>query len=254
MMRFAGLITLVMVAGMSFGQKGPTVVMPAEDVIEGITFDTAKGVFVPIDELATELGVIADWDPKAKRYVVGKKILSNSDVRVLFDGSPIINILALEDDGFSIEWDEESRDYTVMSGTHFGVVTIPEQWVEVDLSSQRLRGYQGNRLVIYTKVSTGKKGYSTPVGEYNAGPEKSKYRVSSKYENAPMPFSVQLRGGYFIHGSSSVPRYPASHGCVRMPLTGMNAARYFFEWVSRSTPISVRYGWSAKVIELNASN
>jgi lipoprotein-anchoring transpeptidase ErfK/SrfK len=28
--------------------------------------------------------------------------------------------------------------------------------------------------------------------------------------------------GYAIHGYSSVPTYPASHGCVRVPIPGMN--------------------------------
>jgi len=253
-MRFAGLLALVFVAGMSFGQRGPTVIMPAEHVIEGVTFALSDGVFVPIDELASELGIVADWDPKAKRYLIGDDKLDNSDVRVLFDGTPLINLLALKDDSFTVEWDEELREYSVSSKTHFGIVSVPEQWVEVDLASQHLRGYQGKRLVINTKVSTGKRGFSTPVGEYTAGPEKKRHRVSAKYENAPMPYSVQLRGGYFIHGSSSVPRYPASHGCVRMPLTGMNAAKYFFEWVNLQTPISVRHGWSSKVTQRDAEN
>lgn len=253
-MRAVGMIALFLVTSMTFGQKGPTVIMPAEDVIEGITFATSKGVFVPIDELATELGIIVDWDSKAKRYIFGGEKLNSSDVKVLFDGSPVVNILALEIDELSVEWNEDSNDYSVSSGTHFGVVAVPNQWVEVDLKSQHLRGYQGNRLVMDTKVSTGKRGFSTPAGEYTTGPEKSKHRVSSKYENAPMPYSVQIVGGYFIHGSSSVPRYPASHGCVRMPLTGANAARYFFEWVNVGVPLRIRYGWSERVRELdNAS-
>ncbi len=253
MMRFAGLLGLVFVAAVSFGQRGPTVIVPAEN-IEGITFATAKGVYVPLDELTAEFGVDVDWDTKSKRYTIGAKVVSSNEVRTLFDGTPIVNILALKSDDFFVNLDDISGDYMVSTGTHFGVVSVPEQWVEVDLSSQHLRGYQGKRLIMNTKVSTGKRGYSTPVGEYTAGPEKSRHRVSSKYENAPMPYSVQLRGGYFIHGSSSVPRYAASHGCVRMPLTGMNAAKYFFEWVNLSTPISIRHGWSAKVAELDAED
>ena len=242
-------------ASVGFCQRGPTVVMPAEDVIEGITFDSAKGaVFVPIDELATELGVMADWDPKAKTFVIGEKKLALKDVRELFDGTPVVNILALETDGFNVEFNAESKDYTVMTATHFGVVSVPEQWVVINLASQRLRAYQGDRLVMETKISSGKKGNSTPTGEYKTGPEKSKYRTSSKYEDAPMPFSVQFYGGYFIHGSSSVPSYPASHGCIRMPLTGMNAAKYFFDWVSLKVSVSLDYGWSARVNELEAAS
>jgi len=39
-----------------------------------------------------------------------------------------------------------------------------------------------------------------------------------------------FNGGYGIHGSASVPPYPASHGCVRVPRT-------IEQWVYRSLPI-----------------
>jgi hypothetical protein len=41
---------------------------------------------------------------------------------------------------------------------------------------------------------------------------------SRRYRNAPMPFSVQVKGHIFIHGFKEVPARPASHGCVRLPL------------------------------------
>ena len=31
-----------------------------------------------------------------------------------------------------------------------------------------------------------------------------------------MPFCMYFHGGYALHGSSEVPGYNASHGCVRM--------------------------------------
>ena len=50
---------------------------------------------------------------------------------------------------------------------------------------------------------------------------------------------VQINGNVFIHGFSSVPNYPASHGCIRMPLTNGNPAKFFYEWVQSGTPVSV---------------
>ena len=38
---------------------------------------------------------------------------------------------------------------------------------------------------------------------------------------------------------SSVPKYPASHGCIRVPLTEGNPAKLFYEWVSKGTPIEI---------------
>jgi lipoprotein-anchoring transpeptidase ErfK/SrfK len=67
---------------------------------------------------------------------------------------------------------------------------------------------------------------------------------SRLYHNAPMPYAVQLEGNFFIHGFSSVPGYPASHGCVRVPMTKDNPAKKFFEWVEPGTPIVVVGSWS----------
>jgi hypothetical protein len=50
---------------------------------------------------------------------------------------------------------------------------------------------------------------------------------------------VQVNGHVFIHGFTSVPGYPASHGCVRVPLTGGNPARFFYEWVDAGTPVEI---------------
>ncbi|HEV8627192.1 MAG TPA: L,D-transpeptidase family protein [Acidimicrobiia bacterium] len=41
-------------------------------------------------------------------------------------------------------------------------------------------------------------------------------------------------GGYAIHGSPSVPGYPASHGCVRIP---MHVSRWMFDTVPNRTPV-----------------
>src|SRR5690606_26972089 len=41
-----------------------------------------------------------------------------------------------------------------------------DRWVEVDLSEQYMRVYQGSTLVSGTYVSTGRYGFDTPVGTY----------------------------------------------------------------------------------------
>ena len=43
----------------------------------------------------------------------------------------------------------------------------------------------------------------------------------------------------FVHGFTSVPYYPASHGCIRLPLTGGNPAKFFYEWTDTGTPVKV---------------
>ena len=45
--------------------------------------------------------------------------------------------------------------------------------------------------------------------------------------------------GYATHGYPSVPIYPASHGCLRVPIPD---ARTIFNWITIGTPVDVYYG------------
>lgn len=111
--------------------------------------------------------------------------------------------------------------------------------VEINLTSQTLRAYEGNRLVMKTRISSGRNG-ATPTGSFRAGWKHADH-YSSLYNNAPMPWSVQVSGNIFVHGFTSVPNYPASHGCIRVPITGTNPAKRFFNWVDSGTPIRIAY-------------
>lgn len=87
----------------------------------------------------------------------------------------------------------------------------------VSKDKQSLTVYDGDTVVATSKVSTGKAGHSTPSGIFSIL-EKRKYHESNIYSNAPMPWMQRLTwSGIALHESNSVPNYPASHGCVRMP-------------------------------------
>jgi lipoprotein-anchoring transpeptidase ErfK/SrfK len=98
-----------------------------------------------------------------------------------------------------------------LSSADAGILT------HVDLSSQRMRVYEDGRLSYSWKVSTGARGYRTPLGSYRA---KRLHRMwySRKYDLSPMPHSIFFRGGYAIHGTPHVGSlgYPVSHGCIRL--------------------------------------
>jgi len=98
--------------------------------------------------------------------------------------------------------------------------------VAVDISKQKMNVYvEGHRKYTW-KVSTARKGYSTPTGDYRPQWITSMHR-SKKYNNAPMPYSVFYNGGYAIHGTNHVRRLgrPASHGCIRLHTS--NARRLY---------------------------
>lgn len=94
------------------------------------------------------------------------------------------------------------------AGDIFILVDISEQrmWVAVD-------GVASHTF----DVSTGRKGYETPAGQYGVTRMYRKYH-SKKYDGAPMPFSIFFHEGYAIHGTTDLKRLGkiASHGCVRL--------------------------------------
>ncbi len=87
----------------------------------------------------------------------------------------------------------------------------------VSLKKQHMYVYRGTEQIFSSRVSTGKRGYSTPAGIYSIL-EKRRWHRSNIYNNAPMPFMQRLTwSGIALHASGHVPSYPASHGCIRLP-------------------------------------
>jgi lipoprotein-anchoring transpeptidase ErfK/SrfK len=92
-----------------------------------------------------------------------------------------------------------------------------EAKVVIDLLTQRFYIYRGEKLVGVSTISSGKKGKETPLGLW-AVMLKKKQGYSRKYDNAPMPYMQMYDPmGIAFHAGPN-PGYPASHGCVRLPL------------------------------------
>ena len=88
----------------------------------------------------------------------------------------------------------------------------------VSIAMQRLYVYRGSELVAVTTVSTGKPGKRTPLGDFTIL-QKRRFHRSNIYSNAPMPFMQRLTWtGIALH-AGRLPGYPASHGCIRVPLS-----------------------------------
>lgn len=88
--------------------------------------------------------------------------------------------------------------------------------VYVDLSTQRATVYRNGVRIAVSTVSSGKPGHSTPTGVFTIL-QKDAHHRSSKYNNAPMPFTQRLTwDGIALH-AGGLPGYPESHGCVHLP-------------------------------------
>ncbi len=105
-------------------------------------------------------------------------------------------------------------------GDYRWVADVPkagETKVVIDLLTQLFYVYRGNKLVGVSTISSGKKGKETQLGLWAVRTKKVK-GFSRKYDNAPMPYMQMYdEMGLAFHAGKN-PGYPASHGCVRLPL------------------------------------
>jgi hypothetical protein len=106
------------------------------------------------------------------------------------------------------------------------VVSIPDQLAYV---------YRNGILIGRSTVSTGRSGHKTPTGVFHIL-EKQVKHFSSKYNNAPMPNMERLTwDGIALH-AGNLPGYPASHGCVRLPL---EFSRLLYTVTSKGTTVVI---------------
>jgi len=115
--------------------------------------------------------------------------------------------------------------------------------IEIDVERQVMFHWVGGSLARILPVSTGNnERYCvdgecsvavTPGGSFRIG------RKAAGLEVAPLGelwWPMYFNGGIAIHGSPSVPAYPASHGCIRIP---MYAAPTFYDQVPAGTRVHV---------------
>lgn len=104
-------------------------------------------------------------------------------------------------------------------GQYLWAPTIPDApaKVVIDRLQQLMFVYKGDTLVGVSTISSGKKGKETPLGFWKVFRKQVK-GFSRKYDNAPMPYMQMYdEMGIAFHGGA-LPGYPASHGCVRLPV------------------------------------
>ncbi len=138
--------------------------------------------------------------------------------------------------------------------------------IRINLSEQKAYFYKGSRLVGVSFVSSGKSGFRTSPGHFRVLAKRPNHRSSiygsfvdrntgrvvkadvdtrkhrrppgTYYRGAKMNYYIRFNGGIGLHASGHVPRYPASHGCVRMP---PHMARKFFQYSRVGMPVRVSY-------------
>ena len=95
--------------------------------------------------------------------------------------------------------------------------------ITINLSEQKALLWRNGKIELVTPISSGRRSHPTPRGRYLIT-NKYRYWKSTLYP-AEMPFFLRLSCGDFGLHMGSLPGYPASHGCVRLP--GKSARRLY---------------------------
>jgi hypothetical protein len=151
-------------------------------------------------------------------------------------------------DGAEIQKPLFARNMDTFKETNvLGLSTQSDKWIEVDLSEQKMRAWNGNTLFAESAVSSGLPGTPTPPGEYHIWVKlrytKMEGGEGRYYYNLPnVPFtmffeneSVPRYKGYGLHGAYWHNSFgtPRSHGCVNLPIP---VAEQIFYWADPVLP------------------
>ncbi len=122
-----------------------------------------------------------------------------------------------------------------------------EKWIEVDLSEQKLRAWEGNNLFLETLISSGKPWTPTITGEFRIW---SKFHyakmsggikgTSSYYYLPNVPYIMYFHKDFALHGTYWHNNFgaPMSHGCVNLPTP---IAEKLFYWTNPQVPTNKHF-------------
>jgi lipoprotein-anchoring transpeptidase ErfK/SrfK len=229
-------LTLVALPFLASAQKLST--------LDAVTFDEPANVlFVPL----REVGRAFDWPVTRQngRVFLNKRPIPPNALKQTVTGVRLVSVRELQSLGTLVN-PAGANLWTVKKKAKRGQafrVRRGQKRVFINKKAQMMVGYQGRQTVFRSRVSTGRAGKETPTGIFRAQAYKNKLHRSRIYDGAEMPWSVQIVGNVFVHGFPTVPGRAASSGCIRLPVTGANPARWFYYWVEPGTPVTILGKW-----------
>jgi N-acetylmuramoyl-L-alanine amidase len=123
----------------------------------------------------------------------------------------------------------DSRFWAELQRAEVPRARYPGNHVEVSKGRQVLFLVRDGQVTLVVPVSTGAAG-NTPLGHWRV------YSRVPGFNALEMYYSSFFVGAFAIHGYHSVPPYPASHGCVRIPLW---VAHRVYSLIDYETPVYI---------------
>jgi lipoprotein-anchoring transpeptidase ErfK/SrfK len=110
--------------------------------------------------------------------------------------------------------------------------------IAVSIDKQKVRIFDDHGVFAEAPVSTGMPGHPTPTGVFSVI-QKHKLHHSNIYSGAPMPYMQRITWSGVAMHAGVLPGYPASHGCIRMP---MSFAVKMWNWTRMGARVFVTPG------------
>lgn len=148
--------------------------------------------------------------------------------------------------------------FGLLAGQPTRVAAYPGKHISISLRRQRLRAWDGNRVVLVTPVTTGNSILPTPTGWFTIYAKYSPYEFISPwpygsrfyYPPSRVNFAMEFLRGYFVHDSpwrsaygpgtnrydDPGTNYGGTHGCVNVPYW---AERFLYYWAPIGTPVHI---------------
>jgi hypothetical protein len=243
-----------------FWQTTRGMLVPADHVLVHRSVTEFEGVFVGRDDEPRKLPLAFVIGPHTRKYFLDPDRVRRGEKVDRF------SVVALS--GKS-ELREKRRYYETNDGYYLRdfdiAVTKPgpvptdlakgERWIDVNITTQSLVAFEGDKPYYATILSSGRTdatdpahNYKTPVGTFYV---REKYITTTMdddsaadgpYKIEDVPWVMYFKGGYALHGAFWHSRFgrERSHGCVNLT---PHDARIVFDWAGPKLP----EGWHGVV-------
>lgn len=111
--------------------------------------------------------------------------------------------------------------------------------VVIDIGAQRAYLLKGGRIAFETPVSTGQGRAWTPRGTFTITEKVRTGKMSTIYK-CPLPGWMRIGDTKVGMHEGVLPGYPASHGCIRMPI---ESAYFIYDHAPRGTVVQIVDSW-----------
>ncbi|MHB1354668.1 MAG: L,D-transpeptidase [Anaerolineae bacterium] len=114
---------------------------------------------------------------------------------------------------------------------------VSEKWIEVDITKQELRAYDGERLVFSTTISSGRGVTQAFLGKYRITQKlATKLLTGPGYYLPDVPWVMVINSNLLLHGAYWQDSWgaPSNYGFINLKPTD---ARWLYDWSLPSVPV-----------------